>query len=91
MTCLIYYPLCLLTETVFYLHFIIHDTTAKKKSLVIFFFSAILRMLLVTVHGQGYEKPIGAMVSSASLFRRHLLRYLLFYITLKVLLQRSAS
>jgi len=49
MTCLIYYPLCLLTETVFYLHFIIHDTTAKKKSLVIFFFSAILR--IVTVHG----------------------------------------
>ena len=46
---------------------------------------------IVTIHGQGYEKPIGAMVSSASLFRRHLLRSLLFYITLKVLLQRSAS
>jgi len=49
MTCLKYYPLCLLTKTVFCLHFIIHDTTAKKKSLVIFFFSAILR--IVTVHG----------------------------------------
>ena len=47
MTCLKYYPLCLLTETVFYLHFIIHDTTAKKKSLVIFFFSAILRIQLL--------------------------------------------
>ena len=47
MTCLKYYPLCLLTKTVFCLHFIIHDTTAKKKSLVIFFFSAILRIQLL--------------------------------------------
>ena len=47
MTCLKYYLLCLLTKTVFYLHFIIHDTTAKKKSLVIFFFSAILRIQLL--------------------------------------------
>ena len=47
MTCLKYYPLCLLTKTVFCLHFIMHDTTAKKKSLVIFFFSAILRIQLL--------------------------------------------
>ena len=47
MTCLKYYLLCLLTKTVFCLHFIMHDTTAKKKSLVIFFFSAILRIQLL--------------------------------------------
>ena len=47
MTWLKYYPLCLLTKTVFCLHFIMHDTTAKKKSLVIFFFSAILRIQLL--------------------------------------------
>ena len=63
MTCLKYYLLCLLTETVFYLHFIIHDTTAKKKSLVIFFFSAILRIQFT---GRVTKSP-SVMVSSAPL------------------------